>query len=395
MIKKTLVFLSILDISNIEANGIYTDLLREFIKDNWNVIIFYGTSKTSEHKKNLNGNVALIPVAISRYEKTNIFRKGTTLLKFDKAYKKAIKKESIKSIDLLLYATPPITLTRTIEWVKSEFSAITYLLLKDIFPQNAVDMMILSKNNPLYFYFRYLEKKLYRLSDRIGCMSPANIDYLISHNKKLQDKVELNPNCIDINRIKRDSLFDKNSIRKKHRIPQNKKIVIYGGNLGIPQNIPFLIEFMEYTYKHRQDVFFVIAGSGTSSDILGKCGLKNLRFVGRLEQNEFDFLVRSCDIGLISLDYRFSIPNFPSRLLSYLSNGLPVLCLVDKVTDIGRIAEQNGFGYLALNGDLQSSFKALTSLLNDNEFMNMGSLGRSFLISNFSSRNAYMLINRL
>jgi glycosyltransferase involved in cell wall biosynthesis len=395
MIKKTLVFLSILDISNIEANGIYTDLLREFIKDNWNVIIFYGTSKTSEHKNNLNANVTLIPVTISRYEKTNIFRKGTALLKFDKAYKKAIKKESIKSIDLLLYATPPITLTRTIEWVKSEFSAITYLLLKDIFPQNAVDMMILSKNNPLYFYFRYLEKKLYRLSDRIGCMSPANIDYLLSHNKKLQDKVDLNPNCIDINRVNYDSLLNKDSIRKKHRIPKNKKIVIYGGNLGVPQNIPFLIEFMEYTYKHRQDVFFVIAGSGTSSDILMKCGLKNLRFVGRLEQNEFEFLVRSCDIGLISLDYRFSIPNFPSRLLSYLSNGLPVLCLVDKVTDIGRIAEQNGFGYSALNGDLQSSFKALTSLLNDSEFMNMGSLGRSFLISNFSSRNAYMLINRL
>jgi aspartate 1-decarboxylase len=54
-------------------------------------------------------------------------------------------------------------------------------MLKDIFPQNAVDLGMIKTTgikSLLYKYFRRKEKGLYFISDRIGCMSQANVDYV-------------------------------------------------------------------------------------------------------------------------------------------------------------------------------------------------------------------------
>lgn len=52
-----------------------------------------------------------------------------------------------------------------------------------------------SKRNPIYWYFRLREKQLYRNSDVIGCMSEANVEYLLKHNPELSaDIVEVCPN---------------------------------------------------------------------------------------------------------------------------------------------------------------------------------------------------------
>ena len=74
-----------------------------------------------------------------------------------------------------------------------------YLLLKDIFPQNAVDLGMFSKGGLLYRMFRKKEERLYQLSDYIGCMSPANVDYILRHNREVDiHRVEVCPNSIEL-----------------------------------------------------------------------------------------------------------------------------------------------------------------------------------------------------
>ena len=51
----------------------------------------------------------------------------------------------------------------------------------------------------LYRMFRKKEKTLYQLSDHIGCMSPANVKYVLEHNPEVSsDKVEIAPNSYDV-----------------------------------------------------------------------------------------------------------------------------------------------------------------------------------------------------
>lgn len=133
-------------------------------------------------------------------------------------------------------------------------------MLKDIFPQNAVDMQILSKTGikgVMYRYFRRKEATLYKLSDRIGCMSQANVDYVIRNNPEIDVKrVEICPNSIEIQNVQITE-NERVELRRKYHIPLNKTIFVYGGNLGKPQGISFLIECLKKQLDNP-NVFFLI-----------------------------------------------------------------------------------------------------------------------------------------
>ena len=248
---------------------------------------------------------------------------------------------------------------------------------------------------------------LYRLSDFIGCMSPANVEYVLNHNPEVYaERVEVAPNSIElINKHMEDGQekAERYHIRKKYYLPTNKPIIIYGGNLGKPQGIDYLIKCLE-TNKHRTDCFFVVVGNGTEYGKLeawfeanANCMDETNRFcvklIQRLPKEDYDILVNSCDVGLIFLDHRFTIPNYPSRLLSYLENKMPVICATDVNTDIGKIAEENGYGYWC-ESVKPKDFTALVDKMLASDRKAMGDKGYQFLKENYLVEHTYNIIVR-
>ena len=116
--------------------------------------------------------------------------------------------------DLITYSTPPITLTNVVKYLKKKNpKAVSYLQLKDIFPQNAVDIGMFGEKSVFNWYFRRKEKALYKASDFIGCMSPANVEYVLEHNPEVApEKVEIAPNTID---LCEQPVFDRDAILAK------------------------------------------------------------------------------------------------------------------------------------------------------------------------------------
>ena len=313
-------------------------------------------------------------------------------------YRNAIRKYfSHVKFDLIVYSTPPITFVGAIEYVKTRDNAKTYLLLKDIFPQNAVDIGLMSKTGLkgiLYRHFRKQEKKLYAISDQIGCMSKANVLYVIRNNPEVKPEIiEVCPNCIEpID--KSVSIEDKEIIRKKYGIPLDKRVFIYGGNLGKPQGIPFIIECLSRS-KDIQEAFFLIVGDGTDYSLLEKFYLeskqKNLKLMRRLPKEDYDTLVGACDVGMIFLDYRFTIPYFSSRLLSYMQAKLPVLAVTDPNTDIGKVIETNKFGWWCKSDSVLSFVGMIRGIVSEN-IDGKGIAAYDYLIKNYSSEQGYKVI---
>ena len=96
-------------------------------------------------------------------------------------------------------------------------------------------------------------------------------------------------------------------------------------------------------------------------------------------------------MGLVFLDYRFTIPNYPSRSLSYLVNKLPLLIASDVVSDMGPIAEKNGFGYWCESDSVDGFTEVLDKMLNS-DIKGMGERGFDFVRKNYLVSNTYEAI---
>ena len=387
-----ILFLTISNFNSIEDRGIYSDLMRRISKEGHTVFVVCPNERRYKESTKLifeKDNFKILRVKTFNIKKTNNIERGISTLLIQHQFKKAIKKffDNTK-FDIIIYSTPPITFTGLIKYFKHRDNAKTYLLLKDIFPQNAIDLKMLKQGSLLYKYFRKKEKRLYAISDKIGCMSPANVKYLCVNNPEIDaSKVHVNPNSIEIDnanslKIKNDELL------KKYNIPEDSLVFIYGGNLGKPQGINFLVDVLK-EYYNNEKVFFFIAGSGTEFNFLNKWFAINRPInsvlLSEMPKFQYNNFLRAADVGLILLDPHFTIPNFPSRLLSYLEFSMPIIAATDRNTDIGIIAQENGFGFWCEHGDIQMFKKHVDFFVNNkNRIVEMGEIGREFLINNYS-----------
>lgn len=397
-----ILFLTIGSFGSIENHGIYSDLMREF-RNQGHKVYYVSPYQKREGKetefKEENGACAL-NVKIGNITKCGIIEKGISTLRIEGQYKRAIKKYlSNVKFDLVMYSTPPITFAKVIKYVKKRDGAKSYLLLKDIFPQNAVDIGMLTKGGLkgiLYKFFRRKEKKLYALSDKIGCMSQANVDYVINNNPEIKpEKVEICPNSIEIVDMS-ITKEEREELRNKYGIPLDKKVFIYGGNLGKPQGIGFLIECLK-AEKENENSYFLVVGDGTEyrrlESFFNEEKPENMKLMKRLPKEDYDRMVAACDVGMIFLDHRFTIPNFPSRLLAYMQAGVPVLAATDPNTDVGKVIEEGGFGWWCESNDV-SAFTAKVSEAEKADYAKMAENEKYYLEENYTVAKAYKTIEK-
>ncbi len=394
-----ILFLTIGRFDTVKARGIYPDLIRHLRDQGHNVYISCSYEKRLGKPTEFiqEDGVNFLHVKIGNITKCGMIEKGISTLRIEGQYKRAIKRyfKGVK-FDLVLYSTPPITFAKVVKYIKKRDNAKTYLLLKDIFPQNAVDIGVLSKSGVkgiLYKFFRRKEKNLYAFSDKIGCMSPANCRYVLDNNPEVsKEKVEVCPNSVEYTDMRVDEQTAI-SIREKYGIPLDKKVFVYGGNLGKPQGIPFIIECLKA--QNNKDAFFLIVGDGTEfgklQQFIDEEKPENVKLMKRLPKEDYDKMVAACDVGMIFLDYRFTIPNFPSRLLAYMQAGLPVFACTDINTDVGEILAQGDFGWWCPSNDTVAFAEKINEILQSDLTVKKENAVK-YLKENYLVSNAYQKI---
>lgn len=352
------IFLSISVLPHLDRHSISLDLLHEFTRQGHNVAVVCAQVKGEDTALTEEAGCRVLRVKIGGNKKANPIVKGITTLMLPRLYINAVKRYfGDTKFDLVLYPTPPITHADTVRFIKKRDGAKSYLLLKDIFPQNAVDIGMMTKSGWkgfVYRYFRRKEKQLYALSDCIGCMSEANVQYVLQHNPDVSPaKIEVCPNSIEPQDM-RITVEERLAIREKYGIPTDKCVFVYGGNLGRPQGIPFVMACLK-AQADNPDAFFLLVGDGTEyrklEAFMAEHKPQNAVLLQKLPKEDYDRLVAACDVGLIFLDHRFTIPNFPSRLLGYMQAGVPVLACTDPNTDIGKVIVEGGFGWWCESND--------------------------------------------
>lgn len=371
--------------------NLYTDLMKSFASKGHTVTVFHQNETEKGCNLQIVDNVKVVDVYTGAVTKTSFIKKGINLLLLKRRFIKALRKENRDNIDLLLYSTPPITFAGVLKEIKKHYNCCNYLLLKDIFPQNALDLGIINKNSLIYKYFKSQEKVLYKYSDYIGCMSPANVEYVLDNYKYIDSKkVHVSPNCI--------IPYEKSLYSGK--TDTGKLEIVYGGNLGKPQGIDFLIECIELIEKYNK-VKLSIIGSGTEygklEEYINAHNIKNTILLKYMPKDEYLCYLQKQDAGLILLDRNFTIPNFPSRVLDYMNLGLPVIACTDKVSDVKQEICEAGAGLWCESGDIVTFESIIKKLLDDKKILNDMSLrSRDILYEKYDAQvESQKIIDRI
>lgn len=379
-----------------KSTNLYADLAIEFQRNGHNVWIAtllenkYGEETYFEE---VNGLKILHVRAGDWFNTNSVIKKGITTVTIPHYFKNALKQyfKNIKC-DLVIYPTPPITFAPVVKYIKNRDGCKSYLILRDIFPQNVRDLGLMN-NNLLFSYFRKKEQQLYNISDYIGCMSEGNIEYVLTSNKVERNKMEILYNWGKNNS---NILSSEINIRKKYNL-EGKFIAVFGGNIGLPQELDFLLELAK-EYQSVKDIIFLIIGKGAQKqkiiEIVKKENITNVIMKDHMHRDEYNLLLSECDIGLINLDRRFTIPNIPSKTVDYFKMGIPILASTDKNTDYRKLlVEKVKAGLWSETGDLENYKRNFERLYQDENLRKqLGHNGKEFFKKYLTVERAYQTI---
>ena len=358
--------------------NMFTTLVEEFvINKNEVVVIAPGRDVTGMRKEN---HIDVLRVKTLPIKNVSNYIKGISNLLLPFQFQNALNIcYPNTKFDLIISSTPPITLAGLTAKLKRKHKAKFYLILRDIFPQNAVDLGFIREGSILHHFFRNKEKKLYQEADFIGCMSEGNVEYVLKHNPSLnRNKLHELKN---FQKLYADFENDHSNLKKKFGI-EGKFVVVFGGNMGKPQQLENVLQLANSCQKYS-DVLFLLLGEGIQAKKLAvkikDMKVSNIRIQGTIPKQEYQDLLSVCDLGLISLHENFTIPNIPSKTLDYFNVGLPVLASIDKATDYSKVLKQAQAGLWSYAGDheqLMENFEIL--YLNKNLRECMGINGRDY-----------------
>ncbi|WP_251406070.1 glycosyltransferase family 4 protein [Metabacillus litoralis] len=377
---------------------IYTDLAEELYNSGHELVV--AVTEQSRNKKRTElkreRGFEVLRIVIGNYFDVGYVQKGITTMKIPFLMRKGIKKYlNNKEFDLILFEAPPVTNAGLVAWAKRKFKCPAYLMLKDIFPQNAVDLGIIKSKGLIYNYFTLKEEKLLNTADYIGCMSQANIDYLLKQNSSLNSqKVELFPNT---KKITSDINVDRYILREQFGIPTDACVFLFGGNMGRPQYTDLLCRAVKEC-KENSNIFFLFIGRGTDryklEDVIKENDIKNAKVIENLPREKYEQIIKECDVGLIVLDPRFTIPNYPSRILSYMEYAKPILAATDRVTDLKDLIEESQCGAWVWSGDADTFVATVKELAISDELKIMGQNGRRCIENNFNVNKSVEILER-
>jgi len=287
--------------------------------------------------------------------------------------------------DGVVWYSPSIFHGPLVRTLKKMSGCKSYLILRDIFPDWAVDMGLMGRGLP-YRFFNAVACYQYSIADVIGVQTPGNLIYFSDWSKRSERRVEVLQNWLT-DAPKKDC-----SIQLIKTSLAGRKIFIYAGNMGIAQGMDILLDLAE-RLKARQDIGFLFVGRGSEAKRLIEQvqlrELNNVLFFDEIHPDEISGLYAQCSAGLVTLDPRHKSHNIPGKFLTYLQSGLPILANVNTGNDLAAIIQSEKVGQVCENNEVDDLSVKAKALLNHIDIdPELSARCRQFFDKEFSTQKA-------
>lgn len=242
--------------------------------------------------------------------------------------------------DGVVWYAPSIFHGPLVSSLKKSSACKSYLIIRDIFPEWAVDMGLMGRGLP-YRFFDAVAKYQYSVADVIGVQTPGNQRYFKPWLERPGQHLEVLQNWLDKPSQMRCS------IRLEETALAGRKVFVYAGNMGVAQGMTILLDLAEKLY-FRKDLGFLFVGRGSDAVRLKAEAqlrqLDNVVFFDEIDPDEISDLYAQCDIGVVALDSRHKSHNIPGKFLTYMQSGLPVLANINAGNDLAQMIRDERVG---------------------------------------------------
>ncbi len=284
--------------------------------------------------------------------------------------------------DLIVFYSPSIFFGSLVRRLKALWGCPAYLILRDIFPQWAVDTGLLRKG-AIYHFFRWKELVQYAAADVIGVQSPANLAYFAESLPQRKYQLDVLYNWTAINQ----DASPATNYRAQLGL-QDKVVFFYGGNIGVAQDLDNIVR-LAASLRDEPQAYFLLVGDGSETErlkaLITEQKLSNIRLLPAVGQQEYQAMLAEFDVGLVSLDRKLKTQNFPGKILGYLDHALPILASLNPGNDLGEVLAGHDVGLCSFNGDDHSLRAHALQLARDAALRTqMGQNGRQLLAARFA-----------
>lgn len=234
-----------------------------------------------------------------------------------------------------------------------------YLIIRDIFPEWAVDMGLMGPGLP-YRFFDAVARYQYSVADVIGVQTLGNRSYFYQWLQHPGRTLEVLENWLD------KPAQARCPIRVSETLFAGRKVFVYAGNMGVAQGMDILLDLAEHL-GNRNDVGCLFVGRGSEVSRLKESAknrkLDNVLFYDEIHPDEIPDLYAQCSVGIVALDPRHKSHNIPGKFLTYMQSGLPVLANVNAGNDLAQLIRNEQVGQVCESSRLEDLLYFATKLL--------------------------------
>ena len=329
------------------------DLSQEFIRQGHSLTVILPSSDQKEiwSLDLVDSSLSILRLKTLRTKDTNYFRRTLSELLMPFIMLWQFRKSPLvnEKWDGVLWYSPSIFHGFFASYIKKISNCKGYLIIRDIFPEWAVDMGLMSRNGLPYRFFDAVARYQYSVANIIGVQTQGNLKYFDEWKQQPGRKLQVLNNWLG------KQTYAQCSIRISESILAGRKIFVYAGNMGIAQGMDTLINLVE-ELKNRDDIGFVFVGRGSEVERLKihsiERRLNNILFFDEIDPDEIPILYKQCDVGLIALDSRHNSHNIPGKFLTYIRSGLPVLATINKDNDLATLIKKEAVGMVCVNNQV-------------------------------------------
>ena len=250
--------------------------------------------------------------------------------------------------DLLIIISPPLSAGVVAVVVNMLRRKKLWSYIKDIQPDAAITLGML-RNKFVIAVSRWMEKVLYQNSDKVLVLSEG-MKRNIAAKDVASEKLEVVPDSIDIDELYCKSAHDRaiSRFRKKYNL-QDRFLVLYSGNLGVKHNVEIIVECAQRLAADKE-IFFAIVGQGASrprlEEMIAEHKLENVGLFPLAERVDLPDMLCSADVLLAPQRREVIDIVVPSKLLSYLGSGRPVIASAHPDSEAATILTTHDAGIL-------------------------------------------------